>query len=142
MATLLDMVNLAERNGWSFSNSDRPYFMKDGDYAIPDETTSKEDKELLAEIISEGSEELAKAMIISWDNGLKPAGPCSGIKEYHKGDRVMIHFGVTGPSDVILPLSEKLSKELPEYSHLCREVGEMLRYDFDHHIKNNDLTKK
>ena len=47
---------LAERNGWNFSMSNnRPYFMKNGNYAIPDENTSEEDKELLASIIAEGS---------------------------------------------------------------------------------------
>ena len=56
---------LAERNGWRFAmQDDRPYFMKDGNYATPDETTSEEDKELLATIISEGSDEM-KQLILS-----------------------------------------------------------------------------
>ena len=142
MATLIEMVNLAERNKWDFSNSDRPYFMKDGNYAIPDETTSQEDKELLADIISEGSEELAKAMLISWDNGLIPAGPCSGIREYHNEVPRALHFGVKGPSDIILPLSEKLTNDLPEYHHLCREAGDMLRYDLDYFLNGKELTKE
>ena len=35
---------LAQRNGWDYSLSDgRPYFMKNGKYATPDETTTEED---------------------------------------------------------------------------------------------------
>ena len=79
---------LAERNNWSFSWNgevgNRPYFMKNGNYAVPDETTSLEDKELLAEIISEGSNEMKKLIVDCWNNGVKISGPCSGIKEYHK----------------------------------------------------------
>ena len=47
---------LAERNNWNYVVEDgRPYFMKkDGGYAIPDENTTEEDKEMLAEAIAEG----------------------------------------------------------------------------------------
>lgn len=52
---------LANRNGWSYSLIDgRPYFIKDGKYTVPDETTTEEDKEILANILSEGSKEMAR----------------------------------------------------------------------------------
>ena len=52
---------LAVRNGWDFSMDmeyNRPYFMQNGNYAIPTSNTTQEDKELLASIISEGSDKL------------------------------------------------------------------------------------
>ena len=49
---------LAERNGWSYSISEnRPYFMKNGNYAIPDETTSEEDKEQALKFLKDNNME-------------------------------------------------------------------------------------
>ena len=146
MATLIEMVNLAERNNWDFSmdtENNRPYFMKNGDYVTPDETTSKEDKELLAGIISEGSDELKKAILICWDNNLKIAGPCSGIKEEHKNKPHSAHFGVVGPEDMIMPLCENLKVKLPDYNHMYREnMDKTARYDFSYFLNGKDLSKE
>ncbi len=146
MATLIQMVELAERNNWNFSmdiEDNRPYFMKDGKYAAPDETTTKEDKELLAGIISEGSDELKKAILICWENNLKIAGPCSGIKEEHKNQPHSVHFGVMGPEDMIMPLCENLKAKLPDYDHMYREnTNNTARYDFDYFLKGKNLSKE
>ena len=88
---------LAERNGWVYSVIDgRPYFMKDGKYATPTEETSTKDKMLLASAISEGSSAMARLILTCWNNGIKIAGPCSGIRSEHAEQPKALHFGFTG----------------------------------------------
>ncbi len=123
---------LAKRNGWIYSMSDgRPYFMKDGDYASPDETTSKEDKDFLAEIISEGSNEMKKTILMCWENGITISGPCSGITDYHKGkDVVYVHFSFAGEKEKITELYQKLQVPFPDFHHSLSERKGLTRYDF------------
>lgn len=110
---------LAERNGWDYALQDgRPYFQKNGKYAVPDETTSEEDKLLLAGIIAEGSKELAQLIILCWDNGITIGGPCSGIREAHNEPPFYLHFAMSGTEEFILPLHEQLKEMLPG---MCRD---------------------
>lgn len=99
---------LAERNGWSYSGGDgRPYFMrKSGGYAMPDDSTTYADKELLASIISEGSDEMKKLVLKCWENKIEIGGPCSGIKAFHSDDRMMwrTHFAFIGPQEIMYAL--------------------------------------
>lgn len=135
--------DLASRNGWDFSMvDDRPYFMKNGDYASPNEDTSLEDKRLLANIISEGSSELEKLILLSWNNGLTVTGPCSGIREYHDKPPIALHFGVKGPMEIVFPLYQSLLKDLPDYSHLCRDQDDITRYDFNYFLNGKTLSKE
>lgn len=134
---------LAERNGWSYSMDDsRPYFMKNGDYATPDETTSKEDKELLANIISEGSEELAQLILLCWDNNLKISGPCSGIRKFHEKQPFSLHFCLKAPMDIIEPLHKELQEIFPDFDHLVRVKEELARYDINYFLKGKELTQE
>lgn len=134
---------LAERNGWSYSVSDnRPYFMKDGKYVIPDETTSEEDKELLASIISEGSKEMAQLIQLCWDNGIIISGPCSGIREFHDKPPISLHFSFTGKKDIIDSLYNSLKIEFPDFNHMYREVNGMMRYDINYFLNGKELTTK
>lgn len=123
--------NLANRNGWSFSMVDnRPYFMKNGDYAIPDETTSQKDKELLAEIISEGSSEMKKTILMCWANHIVISGPCSGITDYHQGkENIMLHFSFAGDKERIENLKRELMIPLPDLGHRISERNGLTRYD-------------
>ena len=133
--------NLAERNGWSYSVTDnRPYFMKDGKYAVPDGTTSDEDKELLANIISEGSTEMEQLILLCWDNGVNISGPCSGIKEFHNKPPHSLHFTFNGNNDLIEPLYQKLLITFPNFKHLCREQNNTIRYDIDYPLNGIELT--
>ena len=113
---------LAERNGWYyFLEGERPYFYKNDVYAVPDETTSEEDKELLAEIISEGSVELKKLLIDCWNNKIKIGGPCSGIKEFH--DPIEDHhlqFRFIGSEEFLIPLYTRIKEALPNLIHHIR----------------------
>lgn len=136
---------LAKRNNWSFSiNSDdnRPYFMKDGKYAIPDEYTSDEDKQLLAAIIAEGSEELAKLIITCWNNNLIVAGPCSGIIEFHDKEPFALHFGVSGKKEIITALYDELMIFLPDLAHRIRDVEDGTRYDLNYFLKGKEISKE
>ena len=136
---------LADDNGWEFNldENERPYFMQDGRYAIPNETTSENDKKLLANIISEGSKELENLILNCWSNDLIIAGPCSGIKEFHKNRPTNLHFGVSGSNEIIYPLSEELNKIFPDFIHLYRklEYG-LFRYDLDYLLENKELSKE
>lgn len=132
---------LAERNGWSYSVSDgRPYFMKNGDYAIPDESTSEEDKDLLATIISEGSMEMKTLVLTCWNNNIKIGGPCSGILEFHKKNPVCLHFAMMAQQDIILPLSERLKKDYPGYNVLYRKGEERDRVDVNYSMGDRAIT--
>ncbi len=133
--------SLAERNGWSYSVTDnRPYFMKDGKYAVPDETTSNEDKELLANIISEGSTEMEQLILLCWNNGVNISGPCSGISEFHNKPPHSLHFTFNGNKDLIEPLYQKLLITFPNFKHLCREQNNTIRYDIDYPLNGIELT--
>ena len=132
---------LAERNGWSYSISDnRPYFMKDGKYAVPDETTSKEDKELLAIIISEGSSEMAQLIQICWDNGIDISGPCSGIRKFHDKPPFSLHFSFKGKKDIIDQLYHSLQSIFPSFNHMYREENGLIRYDIDYPLNGIELS--
>lgn len=146
---------LAKRNGWDFSMSNGlPYFMENGRYAIPDGHTTNEDKELLATIISEGSDELKKIILMCWDNGIKISGPCSGIKEFHAKDPYYLHMGLIANNEIVFPLYESLKNIFPDMVHLCRDQYEVnhgpdlikiegvSRYDFSLPLKNRTLSKE
>ena len=132
---------LAQRNGWDYSLSDgRPYFMKNGKYATPDETTTEEDKELLANIISEGSIEMAQLIILCWNNGIIISGPCSGIREYHDKQPFSLHFSFKAEKDFIDPLYASLRNTFPTFNHLYREDHDLIRYDIDYPLEGKELT--
>ncbi len=132
---------LAERNGWSYSVSgNRPYFMKNGKYAVPDETTSEEDKEMLARIISEGSTEMAQLILLCWDNGITISGPCSGIREFHTDPPYSLHFSFTGRKDLIESLHHRLLIRFPSFNHLYREGEDTTRYDINYPLNGIELT--
>ena len=134
-------LQLAQRNGWSYSLSDgRPYFMKNGNYAIPDETTTEEDKELLANIISEGSKEMAQLILICWNNGIIISGPCSGIREFHNNPPFSLHFSFKASRDLIDPLFVNIREIFPTFNHLYREDNDLIRYDIDYPLKEKELT--
>ena len=131
--------NLAKRNNWNFGiTNDRPYFMKDGEYAKPDKTTSDEDKKLLAEIISEGSDEMAKLIIKCWDNNISISGPCSGIKAFHKNETYGPHFAFLTDNSTLKKLDTNLKNEFPDFYFLLRDQ----RLDFNYFTGDKELTKE
>ena len=133
--------SLAERNNWSYTTDDgRPYFMKDGKYAVPDEKTSEEDKKLLANIISEGSSEMEELILLCWDNGITISGPCSGIREFHSNPPYMLHFSFTGRKDLIGSLYQRLLIVFPNFNHLYRENDDNMRYDINYPLNGIELT--
>lgn len=132
---------LAERNNWDLSISDnRPYFMKNGKYAVPDEQTSEEDKQLLANIIAEGSIEMANLILNCWKNNIEISGPCSGIREFHNKQPFSLHFSFAGPAEVIKPLHDSIKAIFPNFSHLLREKNNQVRYDINYFLDNKELT--
>lgn len=132
---------LASRNGWDYSlNNGKPYFMKNGKYAVPDETTSEEDKELLASIISEGSSEMAQLILLCWNNGIIISGPCSGIREFHDEAPIYLHFSFKAPKDIIDPLFMNLKETFPSFNHFYREERDLVRYDINYMLKDKELT--
>ena len=132
---------LAERNGWNYSLTDgRPYFTKNGTYAIPDENTSDEDKELLANIISEGSSEMAQLIRLCWDNGIIISGPCSGIKEFHNKQPFSLHFSFKAPKELIDSLYESMKEVFPSFEHMYRENCGLIRYDIDYFLGGKELS--
>lgn len=134
-------IELAKRNGWSYSVSDgRPYFMKNGKYAIPDETTTDEDKEILANIISEGSIEMAQLIVLCWNNGIIISGPCSGIREFHDEPPFSLHFSFKASRKLIEPLCANLQDTFPMFIHLCREDNGLIRYDITYPLEGKELT--
>ncbi len=109
--------------------------MKDGNYAVPDEKTTEEDKELLADIISEGSSEMKILILKCWKNNLKIAGPCSGIKEYHPNASMhRVHFGFVGPQEIMSALNEQFKDY---FNVLLREK----KLDVDK-VLNEAITKE
>ena len=136
---------LAERNGWDFSMDteyNRPYFQKNGDYAVPDEKTTPEDRVLLASIIAEGSVQLRKIALMCWENGIRITGPCSGIKEFHDRMPFTLHLGIKAPIEIIDPLHKRLSELLPNLNYMIREdKDDLIRYDIDLPLNNKALTK-
>lgn len=134
-------LQLAERNGWSYSfDGGRPYFMKDGKYAIPDETTTEEDKELLASVISEGSLEMAQLILLCWNNGIIISGPCSGIREFHNKPPFSLHFSFKASKDLIDPLFAILRETFPSFNHIYRKDNDLIRYDIDFPLNGMELT--
>ena len=135
---------LAKRNGWSYSfEGNRPYFMKkEGGYAVPDETTSEEDKQLLAAIISEGSSEMAQLILLCWDNGIIISGPCSGIREYHDEPPFSLHFAFIASKDFIDPLYNSLKDTFPTFDHMYRDKHNLIRYDISYVLKDKELSKE
>ena len=134
-------LQLANRNGWSYSVSDgRPYFMKNGKYAIPDETTTEEDKELLANVISEGSSEMAQLILLCWNNGIIISGPCSGIRECHDKPPFSLHFSFKASKDLIDPLFANVRETFPTFKHMYREDKGLIRYDIDYFLEGKELT--
>ena len=129
---------LAKRNNWNLSVSDgRPYFMKDGNYVTPSSTTSQQDKEELATIISEESSELARLIVACWDNGFKISGPCSGITDAHTNAPFYLHFAVIAPAAIAEDLHSELSGCFPNFSHMLRgSENDEIRYDISYHFKN------
>lgn len=137
--------NLAQRNGWNFSmdvEANRPYFMKDGKYAIPDEHTTKEDKEMLADIIAEGSDELKRIILMCWDNGVVITGPCSGIREFHEQNPFALHLGIIADGEIIEPLYTKLQELLPDLSYMCRDNKGKIRFDMTLALEDRELSKE
>ena len=135
--------NLAERNNWDFSIGEdtKPYFMKDDNLAIPDEFTSEDDKLLLASIISEGSEELLKLILNCWENNIEISGPCSGIKEFHTKEPVIMQFGISSTPDIVLSLYEELAQIMPDSYHLVKIEDGKIKYNFNHLLRENILTE-
>ena len=134
-------LQLAKRNGWSYSVVDgRPYFMKNGEYAIPDETTTEEDKELLSSIISEGSSEMAQLILLCWNNEITISGPCSGIREFHNKQPFSLHFSFKASKDLIDPLFENMRELFPRFNHMYREDNGFVRYDIDYPLEGKELT--
>ena len=135
--------NLAERNNWDFSigEDNKPYFMKDNNLSIPDEFTSEDDKLLLASIISEGSEELLKLILNCWENNIEIAGPCSGIKEFHAKEPVIMRFGISSTPETVLSLYEELARIMPDSYHLVKIEDGKIKYVFNHLLRENTLTK-
>lgn len=134
---------LAERNGWNYCDIDgRPYFMKDGRYATPDEHTSEEDKELLSTIISEGSMEMKTLIEMCWNHNIKIGGPCSGIKEFHMKNPVCLHFAMIGNQKVLLPLYKRIDDDYPGFDvdYRREETGDRLDIAFS--LKDKELTTK
>ena len=125
-----DYEELAKRNGWDFYFDERPYFLKDGKYATPDETTSLEDKEMLAKIIAEGSTELESIILLSWENALKVGGPCSGIREAHKNTPIYLHCAIIGDSERLNYLYEMIYPLYPDFVRLTPGNGGEIRFDF------------
>ena len=136
--------DLANRNGWEYSFYDgRPYFMKNGNYAEPNEETSEADKIILAEIVSEGSSEMAKLILMCWKNGIKISGPCSGIREFHDKAPISLHFCFIGESDLIGSLYEQLKTVFPSFDHLYRNINESDdRYDINFYLGDKELSKE
>jgi hypothetical protein len=133
---------LALRNGWTYVIQDeRPYFMKNGNYATPDETTSDEDKELLATIMSEGSDEMKNLIIICWNNGIKISGPCSGIKEFHNKQPFALHFSMIGSKDLINQLYSRIEELFPDFSLRKSEKNNELRFDINYFLNGKELMK-
>lgn len=121
---------LAERNGWDYSfDGERPYFMKAGRYAVPDDNTSEEDKELLANVISEGSIELERLILLCWDNGIAISGPCSGIDKYHSKQPVHLHFSCTASKELIDSLTQNLQAIFPNFGLMLRDMNGQTRLD-------------
>ena len=134
-------LQLAKRNGWSYSVGDgRPYFMKNGKYAIPDETTTEEDKELLSSIISEGSSEMAQLILLCWNNEITISGPCSGIREFHNKQPFSLHFSFKASKDLIDPLFANMREIFPRFNHMYREDNGFIRYDIDYPLEGKELT--
>lgn len=134
-------LQLAKRNGWSYSVGDgRPYFMKNGEYAIPDETTTEEDKELLSSIISEGSSEMAQLILLCWNNEIIISGPCSGIREFHNKQPFSLHFSFKASKDLIDPLFANMREIFPRFNHMYREDNGFIRYDIDYPLEGKELT--
>ena len=134
-------LNLAKRNGWTYSSIDgRPYFMKDGKYAMPDETTTDEDKKLLASILSEGSPEMAELILLCWNNGIIISGPCSGIRKFHNKPPFSLHFSFKSSRDIIDPLYTDLQAIFPMFKHMYREDNNIIRYDIDYPLGEKELT--
>ena len=134
-------LQLAKRNGWNYSlSNNRPYFMKNGNYAVPDETTTEEDKELLANIISEGSSEMAQLILLCWNNGIIISGPCSGIREFHDNPPFYLHFSFKASKDLIDPLFANIREIFPSFNHMYRENNGLVRYDIDYPLKGTELS--
>ena len=133
---------LADRNGWRFVMEEgRPYFMKmEGGYAVPDEKTSEEDKELLANIIAEGSIEMQNLILNCWRNNINISGPCSGIREFHDKPPINLHFAFIGPKEIVKPLSESITAIYPDFGHFLREKDNQVRYDINYFLDNKELT--
>lgn len=141
---ILMYEELAKRNNWQLSIQDnRPYFMKDGNYAIPDETTSLEDKILLAHIISEGSHKMAELILNCWENNIIISGPCSGIAKFHDKKPSYLHFSFKAKEDIIKPLYEDLRNIFPQFDHLFRQGSNgNIRYDIDYLLNGKELTEE
>ena len=133
---------LADRNGWRFVMEEgRPYFMKmEGGYAVPDEKTSEEDKELLANIIAEGSIEMQNLILNCWRNNINISGPCSGIREFHENLPFALHFSFKAQKDIIEPLYNSLQTELSALNHMYREENDLIRYDITYPLNGNGLS--
>ncbi len=139
-----DYVELANRNGWDYSfDGERPYFMQNGQYAIPNENTTEEDKILLAQTIAEGSDEMVKLILKCWENGIKISGPCSGITEFHSKKPYALHFTFIGDSELISKIYEEILAVFPNFNHLYRNnpSNNQDRYDINYVLPENGLTK-
>ena len=134
---------LAQRNKWEYNLQDgRPYFLKDGKYAVPDENTTIEDKELLANILSEGSDEMAKLILDCWDNNIGISGPCSGIEEFHNEHPFALHFTFIAPKKLIKPLYDSIRTVFPDFDYMYREQNNEVRYDINYMLEGKILTKE
>ena len=143
--TIQKYEELAKRNGWKFFVQDnRPYFYsQEGGYAIPDKNTSLSDKELLANIIAEGSDEMEKLIIKCWDNDIKISGPCSGIREFHENPPMYLHFAFIGPVEIIEPLHVEIESAFPNFNDYYRDpIDGIVRYDVSYILEGKELTKE
>ncbi len=141
---------LALRNGWRFSiDNNRPYFMGDDGYAVPTESTTLEDKRMLAEAIAEGSDEMVELILLCWENGINIAGPCSGIREAHDENNppYYLHFTFIAKKEVLEPLYAAIEEafplgdgeKFPYFSCLLREKSSLendglFRLDFSYSL--------
>ena len=64
--------------------------------------------------------DLLKLILNCWENNIEIAGPCSGIKEFHTKEPVIMRFGISSTPDTVLSLYEELARIMPDSYHLVK----------------------
>ena len=83
---------------------------------------------------------MAQLIQICWDNRIIISHPCSEIKEYHDKPPFEPHFSITTSKDIITSLYKKLQVIFPTFRHMCREKGNLIRYDISYPLNSNELS--